>query len=209
ALAMQAAQFRLALFQVEMQPRAFAALTAFGFMLTAVAVIALVILFPHGAAGMLLGKLLAAGISAAIALVLLRSWLSSGWQWNMAREALGLSVPLMPHQLTALGLVVADRFFIARYRTLDEVGVYSLAYTCGMAMFLITSSLMRAWSPAFYQQAQSEAMTAASASLISLLAGGLSLVATAGIRISPPAARWLANRHQTSMPVTPPAVPAF
>ena len=209
AVAMQAAQFRLALFQVEMRPGAFAALTALGFILTAGAVIALVILFPHGAAGMLLGKLLAAGISAAIALVLLRSWLSSGWQWNMAREALGLSVPLMPHQLTALGLVVADRFFIARYRTLDEVGVYSLAYTCGMAMFLITSSLMRAWSPAFYQQAQSEDMKAELGSLISLLAGALSLVAVAGICISPLAARLLDNRYQAAMRVIPLVVLAY
>ena len=209
ALAMQAVQLRLALYQVTMRPRAFATLTALAFMLTASAVIAFVVLSPRGATGMLLGKLIGAGVTAAIALLLLRHWLSAGWQWSMAREALALSVPLMPHQLTALGLVVADRFLIARYRTLDEVGIYSLAYSCGMAMFLITSSLMRAWSPAFYDRARSADARAELGSLVSLLAGGLSLIAIAGICLAPLAARLLDARYQAAMRLIPLVVLAY
>jgi O-antigen/teichoic acid export membrane protein len=53
----------------------------------------------------------------------------------------------------AYGLIVADRFILQRYRGLTEVGIYSLAYTFGMVMFLVTQSLSQAWLPIFFELA--------------------------------------------------------
>jgi len=53
----------------------------------------------------------------------------------------------------ASGLVVADRFILEHYRDLSEVGIYSLAYTLGMVMFLVTQSLSQAWLPMFFELA--------------------------------------------------------
>ena len=66
---------------------------------------------------------------------------------------LPLSLPLVPHMLLALGLVAADRLILQRFRSMQEVGVYSLAYTLGMMMFLVTVSVAQAWSPMFYRMA--------------------------------------------------------
>ena len=154
--ASQLLDYRLGLYQTEGRAKAYALLTGASFLATASAVIALVVVTRHGAAGMLAGKLISAVIFACIAVHLLWPWLRRGFDWHFVRETLPLALPLVPHQFMALGLVVADRFILQRYRDLGEVGVYSLAYTLGMAMYLVTSSVMQAWSPLFFESAARE-----------------------------------------------------
>ena len=81
---------------------------------------------------------------------LARGWLRGGWDRSFVREAIPIALPLVPHLLLALGLVAADRLILQRYRSMEEVGLYSLAYTFGMVMFLVTTSISQAWSPVFY-----------------------------------------------------------
>jgi O-antigen/teichoic acid export membrane protein len=50
--------------------------------------------------------------------------------------------------------ILADRFILAHYRDLSEVGIYSLAYSLGMVMFLVTRSLSQAWLPMFFELAR-------------------------------------------------------
>jgi len=150
-------ELRLGLWQVERRPARFAQFAVLVFTLTTAAVVLTVVVFRHGAVGMLAGKALAGGLCAIAALALSRHWLQGAWRAQDARELLHLGLPLVPHQLLALGLVAADRFILARYRDLNEVGLYSMAYTLGMAMFLVTSALMLAWSPVFYDLARGDA----------------------------------------------------
>ena len=65
-----------------------------------------------------------------------------------------MGLPLVPHLLMALGLITADRFILAHYRDLREVGLYAIAYTLGMIMSLITVSLNQAWAPVYYDLAR-------------------------------------------------------
>lgn len=147
-------QYRLALYQVEERPTSYAWLALVSFLCTAAATLILVVAMHWGALGMLAGKFAAAVLSAVLALVLLWRWLGGGWDWAHVRESLPVSLPLVPHSLMALGLVLADRFVLQRYRSLDEVGIYTLAYTLGMAMYLVTMSTGQAWQPIFFDVAQ-------------------------------------------------------
>jgi len=210
AAATQAFQYPLTLFQAQMRPRAYAVLSIASFFLTMTAVISLVVIFPHGAAGMLWGKFGAAAFAALIALALSRSWLKARFVWRYVRETLPVSLPLVPHQLMALGLVVADRFILQHYRPLSEVGIYSLAYTCGMAMFLVSSSILQAFSPIYFEAARAGA--AARRPLARLAEGVVSMwgaIAVAGIFVSPFFARILDARYEQVGRLIPLVIAAY
>lgn len=151
--ALQLIDYRLVMYQIEEKAASYARLSLACFMFTAAATVYRVILQHGGAVGLLSGKLIGALLGLSLAIWLLRPWIGGGWQKSFIREALPLALPLVPHMLLALGLVIADRLILQRYRSMQEVGLYSLAYTIGMVMFLVTISLSQAWSPVFYRMA--------------------------------------------------------
>jgi O-antigen/teichoic acid export membrane protein len=103
---------------------------------------------------MLEGKLFAALVGFTVALYLARRVFHSHFRWRYVRETIALGMPLVPHQLMALGLVAADRFILQHYRDLREVGLYSMAYAFGNIMSLVTISLSQAWAPVYYDLAR-------------------------------------------------------
>jgi O-antigen/teichoic acid export membrane protein len=147
---------RLGLWQVEHAPAKYARFSTFVSVTTAAAVVLLVVVFRYGAWGMLAGKALAAVVCMAVALILSRHWLGGSWRREYARQTLDFGIPLVPHQLLALGLVAADRFILQHYRSLTEVGIYSIAYALGMVTYLVTGAVMLAWSPTFYRLAKGD-----------------------------------------------------
>ncbi len=154
AAANQMVDYRLGLYQSEQRPLAFSMMASASFLMTAGSALVLVVLLRRGAVGMLNGKLLGAAGSLLVALIVSRKWWAGGFEWRFVRESLPIALPILPHLLLALGLVVADRFILEYYRNLDEVGVYSVAYTFGMVMYLVTASISQAWSPLFYDVAR-------------------------------------------------------
>ena len=155
AIAAQVVQYRLVLFQVEGRAKHYAMLALCVFVLTGAAAVLLVVFVPWGAYGMLLAKLVGTGASAVGAAFLLKQWFWAGWEWPFVRESLRFSLPLVPFGLTALVLDVADRFILQHFRPTAEVGLYTVAYTFGMVMFLVTLSLWQAFSPVYFETARS------------------------------------------------------
>jgi len=186
AIASQAVQFRLALYQVSRLARSYASLSITLAILTAICCLYEIVIRQAGAIGMMKGKLVAAAITSVIAVWSIRSILTTRFQWRFVRESLSFSVPLIPHLVMASGLVVADRFILEHYRGLSEVGIYSLAYTFGMIMFLVTQSLSQAWLPMFFELAgDGEGNKEALGRICSGLAMFLVALACLGILLSP------------------------
>jgi O-antigen/teichoic acid export membrane protein len=150
----QIVDYRLGLYQSEQRPLAFSFMASASFLMTAGWALIFVVLLRRGAGGMLTGKLMGAVGSMLVALLVSRKWWTGGFEWKFVRESLPIALPILPHLLLALGLVVADRFILEYYRNLYEVGVYSVAYTFGMVMYLVTASISQAWSPLFYDIAR-------------------------------------------------------
>jgi len=146
--------YRQILHQVRMEPGKYVVLSLVSFALTAGFAIVFVVLLRWGAFGMLLGRLTAGLIIATITLIGLRHWLGGGWEWPFVKETIVLSLPLIPLYLTNYGLDMADRFILALYRPVTEVGIYSLAYTFGKGMYLVSVSVSQAWSPLFFDLAR-------------------------------------------------------
>lgn len=153
AAILQPVQYRLLLYQVQSRAWAFAALSTGLMVASSLGMILFVMIIQRGAVGLLVGDLFGTAVTAAAALFLLRKWIFIGWDSRFVNETMRLGIPLVANQFMVLGLEVADRFILQRYRDVAEVGLYSLAYTFGMVMFMVTLAIRQAWSPAFLELA--------------------------------------------------------
>ena len=197
-------QYPLSLYQVQEKARSFAALSLFSVGLTVAFTVVLVVVMRGGAAGMLGGKTAAAVVTAMVSIWLLRGRLGVAWSWEPVRESLPFSLPLVPHSLLALALVVADRFILQRYRSLDEIGLYTVAYAVGMVMFVFTSSSLQAFSPIFFDVArqgdtQREALGRSASGLFLFWAW----IGAIGCFIAQDAMRLLGHNYWAAGPVIP------
>ena len=161
AASAQFLQYKLIVFQCQGKPKLYVFLSVASFVLTASFAVALVVFAHRGASGMLLGKLAASLLGLVVALFLFSDALRAPFHWRFVRETLAIGLPLVPHQLMAGGLMVADRFILSYYRDLSEVGLYSIVYTFGGVMSLVTLSLTQAWAPAYYDLARKKERVAA------------------------------------------------
>ena len=149
----QGIQYRLAVYQVSGSRRSYVILSFVLALATAASCLYWVVVRRDGAIGMMKGRLFAAVFAFLIAAWSMRSFYAARFEWKFVYESLSFSLPLIPHLIMASGLVVADRFILAHYHDLSEVGIYSLAYSFGMVMYLVTQSLSQAWLPMFYELA--------------------------------------------------------
>ena len=143
-------EYRLALFQVNRQPMKnaiFQIVTGVAVTLTAlIAVISL----RADAVGYFGGRTLAVAVLVILALWSLRSWLTAHFNRSIFREVLVFSVPLLPHVMIGTILNFADRYILELFQPTAVVGLYTLAYTLGMAMLIVTLAFSMAWTPVFY-----------------------------------------------------------
>ncbi len=70
--------------------------------------------------------------------------LFSGRYW---KYAVAISLPLVPHLLSNTILGSSDRIMIKQLRSAREAAVYSVAYSCGMIVSILFTSLNQAWEP--------------------------------------------------------------
>lgn len=75
------------------------------------------------------------------------------FQWDGAalRYALLFGAPLVIHALAATVHAVIDRFILERYVDLEQLGIYSLAFTVGNALNLFIVGFNRAFQPSYYR----------------------------------------------------------
>ena len=74
------------------------------------------------------------------------------WNWSDIKETLRVSIPLIPHALSAVIIVLSDRLIIQKLLGDDAVGVYSVGYQVGMVVMLFTDAFLKAWQPWFYKK---------------------------------------------------------
>jgi O-antigen/teichoic acid export membrane protein len=67
-------------------------------------------------------------------------------------DALKFGVPLIPHAIGGLVIVVADRFIIANMLDVQAVGIYTLALQIGMMMGLVSDAFSKVYSPWLYEK---------------------------------------------------------
>jgi O-antigen/teichoic acid export membrane protein len=88
-----------------------------------------------GVSGVLLGNLLGAAVSAAVRLgIMFRACGRPRFHWPLARHLWRFGSPMVAAGLLALVMHQADRYVLRLSWDLDQVGIYSLAYTVGQGV---------------------------------------------------------------------------
>jgi O-antigen/teichoic acid export membrane protein len=194
AAATHVLQCRLMIYQCEERLLAYAAFAAVQAASTAVLTLGLVVWAQRGAAGLLAGRALGVGAVLALAFALSGSLWRGRWRWSFVRATLRVSLPLVPHGLMAIGLLAADRFILQRYRPMSEVGLYSVAYSIGMVMPMVTAAVARAWTPLFFSiQRDGAAGKAVAARIFADLVLILAASAAVGALLAQDFVRWFVD----------------
>ncbi len=150
----------------------------------------LVVVFRLGVMGVVLADVL---VTVGFTLALLKSFaplIRPVFDGRLLREALSFGLPRVPHGVAHQTVAVADRYILAQFVTLREIGLYSIGASFGLAMKLFLSAFEYAWAP-FYFATMTEpdakrtfsVVTTYGLAVLVLLAAGLSAVADDVVRL--------------------------
>lgn len=78
--------------------------------------------------------------------------LTLNWKWEYVKDTFGVSLPLIPHAISAILITYADLLILERLLGADTVGIYSVGYQIGMVVMLFTDAFLKAWQPWFYKK---------------------------------------------------------
>lgn len=76
------------------------------------------------------------------------------WRLGMShlRHLVRYGAPLVPHMIGAALVTATDRILLVNLIDEAAAGIYTIGYQVGQAMFLMTQSVNRAWTPWFYER---------------------------------------------------------
>ncbi len=143
----------LARLRAEHRARDFALGSIFQFASSAVFGVVAVVVLERGAMGVLEAGLSANILLAGLLWPLIRGGGKPAWDSHLLRRMLRFSLPLVGTMLVAHVMTSSDRFFLANFATMAEVGLYAVGYQLGMAMNLPVQAVQWAWPACLFSLA--------------------------------------------------------
>ncbi len=109
-----------------------------------------------GIVGILLGNMITGGVMTGVLLMIMSSSLGSyAFRWPFIPKLWRFGSPLTITALLAIIIHQADRYFIRVFLDLDQVGIYSFAYTIGQAVnTLVLLPFAAIWNVVAYEIAR-------------------------------------------------------
>jgi O-antigen/teichoic acid export membrane protein len=143
------AQILLTLWQASNNVARYGMLKILHAMLDAIGSIVLVVVFVLSWQGRLSGMIIASLCAAIIAIYFLirDGWLAKSIDYCYAKDALGYGIPLIPHALGGLLLVMADRFMVSNLLDVASTGIYVVAIQLSLVLGLFADSYNKAFAP--------------------------------------------------------------
>jgi len=153
--------------------------------------------------GVVMSGLLNAVLWSAVLGVLVRLRYGSYFDRRWLVPVLRYGLPLVPASLSQLVLHFSDRFFLVRYVSESELGLYSLAYRFGMLVSVVHGIVSMAWNPWAYRVSDNgksgmmHISRATSLVLITfaVISAFIALLAASTIRLMSAPAFWRAGDH--------------
>ena len=151
---------RFTLFRILEASKAFALVGLAGLILGVVLAVTLVVKMRWGAFGMILAAIATTAVIALVFLPWFVRALRAPFRPRILREMLEFGLPLVPAGFAVWAFDLIDRYILRLYRSMDEVGLYSLGYRFGMVLVLITMAFRTAWPQVLFAQGRDDEPTA-------------------------------------------------
>ncbi len=116
--------------------------------------ITLIVAYQYNWIGRFSGILISGLILGLFALVYLISagYFKGKYVRSYKNHFLSFGLPLIPHTISGVIIMYSDKLIITNYLGLEENGLYSVAFTIGMAISLLQNSFNQAWVPWLFKK---------------------------------------------------------
>ncbi len=170
--------------RMEQRSAEFSLLTILRSAATVVLRLALVVGAGLGLMGVVIADLV---VTAALMAILARRFLPlirPMFSTEVLAKSLAFGLPRVPHAAAQQVIAVGDKFILAAFRPIAEVGMYSMGVSFGLTQKLFLSAFEYAWAPFYYAAAREPGAAALFATVttygiaaLALLTAGLSAIA--------------------------------
>lgn len=135
------------------KPIQYIAITLLNFTLTATFILYFLIIKKEGASGYLKAMVIGSLSVLPFYLSITYQIVSLKFSKKIFLSVLKFSLPIIPTLISAWVLNLSDRIFIERYFSIEEVGIYSLAYKIASSVLILVTSFDMAYRPLFFEYA--------------------------------------------------------
>jgi O-antigen/teichoic acid export membrane protein len=144
----------LALWRMEDQPFKYGALRIARTLIEVAITILLVVTYKYDWWGRFYGIYIAGIFGGSFALIYLlkKGFLSQHYNKLYKKHFINFGLPLIPHTISGVLIMYSDKLIITKYLGVGENGVYSVAFTIGMAISLLQNSFNQAWVPWLFKK---------------------------------------------------------
>jgi O-antigen/teichoic acid export membrane protein len=119
--------------------------------------VAAVVVFKAGLKGILIGNMLTYIIACLMLVPTLLRSASFTFDVGLLKLLLAFGIPLVPASMAQWFMVLSDRYFLRTFRSLTEVGIYSLGYKIGfLVMILLVTPFQLAWPTISFRAASAK-----------------------------------------------------
>ena len=170
--------------RIQNRPGEFTALTLARSISTLVLRLVLIVGFGYGVMGIVITDV----VVTTVLLVSMLRWFAPlirpVFSRATLRQSLAFGLPRVPHGFALQVMSVADRFILERFRSLAEVGVYSIGVSFGLIPKLALGAFEYAWAPFYYSTSREPGaqrvfttITTYGIAALALMTAGLSAIA--------------------------------
>ncbi|MDO8676512.1 MAG: oligosaccharide flippase family protein [Candidatus Azambacteria bacterium] len=138
--------FAKTVFRLEFKAKLFALVTAFNAIFS-MGLAILLIYLEKGILGYFLGGLVGVFLSFIFALWLIREKFTLKIAWPRLKETIWHGAAIVPVSLAYFVFNLSNRFFISRFRSLEELGLFAIAVNINSILTFFSVALGRAWVP--------------------------------------------------------------
>lgn len=144
--------FNLLVLRYKHEAKKYVVISIVSFLLLIMLNILLVVHYKMGYFGIIYANLIANVLSFILFTHLLIREISIKFDIKKCKEILKFSLPMVPGNLAALLMTMSDRFFIEKYSSLEQLGLYSYGYKFGMLInVIIIAPFFMGWAPHKWQ----------------------------------------------------------
>jgi O-antigen/teichoic acid export membrane protein len=171
--------------RMQKRAREFSALTLARSASTLVLRIVLVMGAGWGIMGVVVADVVVTAGILAVMIRLFTPLLRATFSKRALRQSLAFGLPRIPHGFALQLMAVGDRFVMARYLPIQEIGVYSMGVSFGLIEKIVLGAFEYAWAPFYYATAREpdaprvfSTVATYGIAVLAVMTAGLSAIAT-------------------------------